>query len=200
MDWTRNLQWDRRVMAQPNELKRLFDSDALDLNFFNQKIAILEDGFYPYRVARMVENKFKFMWMHVPKGPVLRRVLGTSDGFTVWKDTKAPDATWKLVKWLSGKDFQNVQTEFGGNFPVRYSVLKDWKQIVSRNYPMLADANLDVAVEAMEMGYPQDRKFFKKQLEAKDLITPALTKLYRDGGTPISILKEVTQQVNVSQR
>ena len=50
------------------------------------------------------------------------------------------------------------------------------------------------------MGYPQDRKFFKKQLAAKDLINPALTKLYRDGGTPISILKEVTQQVNASQK
>ena len=79
-----------------------------------------------------------------------------------------------------------VQTEFAGNFPVRYSVLKDWKQIVTKNYPMLADANLDVAIEAMELGYPQDRKFFKKQLPAKDLIVPALTKLYRDGNTPTS--------------
>jgi multiple sugar transport system substrate-binding protein len=200
MDWTRNLQWDRRVMAQPNELKRLFDSDALDANFFNQKIAILEDGFYPYRVARNVETKFKFMWMHVPKGPVLRRVLGTSDGFTVWKDTKSPDAAWKLVKWLSGRDFQMVQTEFAGNFPVRYSVLKEWKQIVTKNYPMLADANVDVAMEAMEMGYPQDRKFFKKQLAAKDLIVPVLNKLYRDGGTPISVLKELSEQVTASQR
>ena len=50
------------------------------------------------------------------------------------------------------------------------------------------------------MGYPQDRQFFKKQVEAKDLIIPALTKLYRDGDTPISILKEVTEQVNASQK
>ena len=78
-------------------------------------------------------------------------------------------------------------------------MLKEWKQIVTKNYPTL-EANIDVAFEAMEMGYPQDRKFFKKQLAAKDLIVPALTKLYRDGDTPISILKEVTAQVNASQQ
>jgi hypothetical protein len=65
---------------------------------------------------------------------------------------------------------------------------------------LAAEGKLDVGPEAMEMGYPQDRRFFKKQLAAKDLIVPALTKLYRDGGTPISILKEVTEQVNASQR
>jgi multiple sugar transport system substrate-binding protein len=200
MDWTRNNQWDRRIMANQPELMRAFNTEALNTNFYNQKIAIVEDGFYPYAMARGIEDKFKWMWMHVPKGPATRRVLGTSDGFTVWKDTKAPDATWKLVKWLSGPVFQTVQTESAGSFPVRYSVLKDWKQIVIKNYPSLADANLDVGPEAMEMGYPQDRKFFKKQLAAKDLINPALTKLYRDGGTPISILKEVTQQVNASQK
>jgi multiple sugar transport system substrate-binding protein len=200
LEWARALQWDRRVLAQPNELVRLFNSEALGTNFYNQSIALVEDGFYPYVVARNVETKFKFMWMHVPKGPALRRVLGTSDGFTVWKETKHPDAAWKLVKWLSGKDFQMVQTEFAGSLPVRTSVLKEWKQIVTRNYPMLADANLDAGPEAMEMGYPQDRRFFKKQLAAKDLIVPALTKLYRDGGTPISILKEVAEQVNASQR
>ncbi|HEX2037406.1 MAG TPA: extracellular solute-binding protein [Chloroflexota bacterium] len=200
LDWARALQWDRRVLAQPLELQRTFDSDSLSTNFYNQRIAIVEDGFYPYTIARNVETKFKFMWMHVPKGPVLRRVLGTSDGFTVWKDTKYPDAAWKLVKWLSGRDFQMVQTEFAGSLPVRYSVLKEWQQIVTKNYPMLADANLEVGPEAMEMGYPQDRQFFKKQVEAKDLIVPVLTKLYREGGTPISVLKELSEQVTALQR
>jgi multiple sugar transport system substrate-binding protein len=201
MDWTRVNQWDRRIMANPPELERAFGTNALDLNFFNQNIALVEDGFYPYRMARGIEGKFKWMWQHVPKGPALRRVLGTSDGFTLWKDTKHPEAAWKLTKdFLSAREFQTVQTEFAGNFPVRSSVLKEWKQIVTKNYPVLAEANIDVAFEAMEMGYPQDRKFFKKQVAAKDLILPALDKLYRFGDTPISILKEVTAQVNASQQ
>ncbi|MGH2351548.1 MAG: extracellular solute-binding protein, partial [Chloroflexota bacterium] len=200
LDWARNLEWDRRVLAQPNDLKRVFDSDSLSGNFYNQHIAMIEDGFYPYSVARNVETKFNFMWMHVPKGPVLRRVLGTSDGFTVWKDTKYPDAAWKLVKWLSGKDFQMVQTEFAGSLPVRSSILAEWKKIVVQRYPMLADANLDIGPEAMEMGYPQDRQFFKKQLQAKEMIVPALAKLYREGNTPISILKTISEQVTATQR
>ena len=69
-----------------------------------------------------------------------------------------------------------------------------------KNYPMLADANLDIGPEAMEMGYPQDRPFFKKQVEAKDLITPALNKLYRDGDTPTSLMRTVSEQVTASQR
>lgn len=200
LEWARNLQWDRRVLAQPLDLKRLWDSDSISVNFYNHKVAMIEDGFYPYTVARGVEDKFKFMWMHVPKGPVTRRVLGTSDGFSVWKDTKHPDATWKLVKWLSGKDFQTVQTEFAGSLPVRHSILADWKKIVVKNFPRLAESNLDVGPEAMEMGYPQDRQFFKKQVEAKDIVVPALTKLYRDGDTPISIMKTISEQVTASQR
>ena len=76
----------------------------------------------------------------------------------------------------------------------------EWKSIVVKNYPTLADANIDVSFEAMDMGYPQDRKFFRKQLAAKDLITPVLTKLYRDGDTPVSVVKELAQQVNNSQK
>ncbi len=52
----------------PLELKRMWDSDSIGTNFYNQKIAMIEDGFYPYTVARNVEDKFKFMWMHVPRG------------------------------------------------------------------------------------------------------------------------------------
>ena len=37
-------------------------------------------------------------------------------------------------------------------------------------------------------------------MEAKDLINPALNKLYRDGDTPISIMRTVSEQVIASQR
>ena len=104
------------------------------------------------------------------------------------------------MKWLSGRDFQTVQTEFAGSLPVRSSILKDWKSTVVKNYPMLADANLDIGPEAMEMGYPYDRPFFKKQVEAKDAIQPALNKLYRDGDTPTSLMRTVSEQVTASQR
>jgi multiple sugar transport system substrate-binding protein len=200
LEWARNLEWDRRVLAQPNELQRMWGTSGLGANFYTQRIAIVEDGFYPYALARNIKDTFRWMWMHVPKGPVLRRVLGTSDGFTVWSGTKYPEAAWKLVKWLSGRDFQMLQTEFAGSLPVRYSVLAEWKKIVIKNYPVLADANLDVGPEAMDMGYPQDRKFFKKQVEAKDIIVPALQKLYVTGGVPTTIMREISEQVTASQR
>lgn len=52
----------------------------------------------------------------------------------------------------------------------------------------------------MKAGYPGNRVLFKKDAEARQLIVPALEKVFTSGNTPVSYFKEVAEQVTKGQR
>ena len=56
------------------------------------------------------------------------------------------------------------------------------------------------ALEAMEQGYPSGREFWKDNVSAQQIVTPALEKMYVTGGTPTSYMKEVADQVTAAQK
>jgi hypothetical protein len=47
----------------------------------------------------------------------------------------------------------------------------------------------------MEMGYPGNRSFFKQDAEARQIMEPALQKLFVSGGTPVTYLQDIAKQV-----
>uniref|UniRef100_A0A7C3AMR4 sn-glycerol-3-phosphate-binding periplasmic protein UgpB n=1 Tax=Thermorudis sp. TaxID=1969470 RepID=A0A7C3AMR4_9BACT len=200
LEWVRKLMWDDKAMAQRLLLAPMgqgFNTQAL---FASGKFAMVEDGFYPFSMARNIQKQINWRYMHTPTGPARRRVLGTTDGFVIWKGTKYPDAAWELLKYLAGPDYQQNQVRSTGLLPVRYSVLDQWKKICVERFPELADVNLDVGPEAMKMGYPGNRILFKKDAEARQTIVAALEKVFIVGGTPVSYFKDVAKQVTDQMR
>lgn len=199
-EWSRKMMWDDQYMAQRLLLAPMGQSyDDIGL-FAAGKWAMQEDGFYPYRMAQTIEKKIKWAWAHVPTGPVKRRVLGTTDGWAMWKGTKVQDGAWELMKFQSGPDYQLHQTEVSGSLPIRFSTLAKWKEIVTTKYPELKDANIDIGPQAMNMGYAGNRVLFKKDAEARQIIQPALEKVFISGGAPVSYFKDIVKQVNDSQK
>ena len=199
-EWVRKAIWDDKVMAQRLLLAPMGQSFNTQALFAAGKFAMVEDGFYPFSMAKTIEKKIKWGYSHVPAGPVKRRVLGTTDGWVGWKGTKAPDAAWELMKYLGGKDYQVNQTRTTGLLPIRTSVLDQWKKICIEKYPELADVNLDVGPAAMKMGYPGNRVLFKKDAEARQILSPALEKVFIVGGTPVSYFKDVAKEVEAKMK
>jgi multiple sugar transport system substrate-binding protein len=200
LEWTRKLMWDDKAMAQRLLLAGAGQSYNTQDLFASGKFAMVEDGFYPFSMAKSIQKKINWAYQHTPKGPVERKVLGTTDGFVIWKNTKSQDAAWELLKFLAGKDYQTNQVKSTGLLPVRFSVLNDWKKICIQAYPELEAVNLDVGPKAMEMGYPGNRILFKKDAEARQIITPALEKVFVSGGTPVSYFKDIAKQVTDKER
>jgi hypothetical protein len=60
---------------------------------------------------------------------------------------------------------------------------------VIKNFPELEAANVDVGVEAMKEGYPGNRVLFKKDAEARQIIVPALERLFVSGNTPVTYMR-----------
>jgi multiple sugar transport system substrate-binding protein len=199
-EWSRKLIWDDKAMAQRLLLAPMGQGINSQPLFAAGKFAMVEDGFYPFSMARTIQQKIKWQYQHVPNGPAKRRVLGTTDGFVLWKGSKAQDASWELMKFLAGPDYQVNQVNSTGLLPIRTSVLDKWKQICLQKFPELADVNLDIGPQAMKMGYPGNRVLFKKDAEARQLIEPALEKVYIVGGTPVSYFKDVAKQVTDGQK
>ncbi len=202
LEWIRKGTWDDKFIAQKTNLigagQRAFD--AVPAAFASGRLAMVEDGFYPFVHAKAINKKFRWSYAPVPKGPKGRKTLGTADGYAIWKGTKSPDAAWELVKYLSSKEYQLYLTQTTGYLPSRYSALDDWKKICVDKYPELAEANLDVGRQAMEQGYPSNAPLFKKDGEAQAILTPALEKLFVVGSTPVTYMKDIAQQVTTKQR
>ncbi|MGI8478140.1 MAG: extracellular solute-binding protein [Thermomicrobiales bacterium] len=200
-EWIRKLIWDDRAAADRDTIFPGGDGLAATLDAFAAgRVAMVEDGFYPFSIAEAIGDKFKVGFAAVPKGPVKRRVLGTADGFAIWKGSKSPDAAWELLKFLAGPEYQTQLVGLAGYLPNRVSVLSQWKQIVTAKYPNLADSGLDVGPKAMQEGYPGNRPLFKKDAEAQQIIGPALQKVYVSGGTGVDYFKQVAQDVAKSQQ
>ncbi|HZR00998.1 MAG TPA: sugar ABC transporter substrate-binding protein [Chloroflexota bacterium] len=197
-EWSRKLEWDDKAMLNPLDIQ----GQDSTLMFAAQRYAMNEEGIYPFEMDNAIQGKFRWAYAHTPKGPTgQRKVLGTTDGYAIWKGSKKQDEAWELVKWASGPINQlEVVVKAAGRVPIRKSVLTQWKDLVPQARPNLKDVNLNVALEAMEQGYPSGREFFKNNIAAQEIIAPALEKVFLTGNTPVSYLKEIADKVTAAQK
>ncbi|HEV8636882.1 MAG TPA: hypothetical protein VG370_21905 [Chloroflexota bacterium] len=200
-EWSRKLIWDDKAMAQRLLLSPAGQGFNTQQLFASGKFAMVEDGFYPFSMARSVEKKTNWTYMHTPNGPSgKKRVLGTTDAFVQWKSSKVLDQGWEVMKFVSGPGYQENQVKSTGLLPIRFSVLDNWKKICIEKFPELEAANLDIGKQAMEMGYPGNRILFKKDAEARKIMVPALEKVFWAGGTPVTYFKDVAKEVTAKMK
>lgn len=197
-EWSRKNMWDDKIQLQPMDLGAQAPNFRL---FFNTgRFAMAEDGFYPFEMDDVM-GTIPWAYAHTPMGPTgQRKVLGTTDGSSIWKGTKNPDLSWELSKWIAGPVNQQAIVSSSGRCPVRFSVLKGLPESDAKARPNLAKVNLNVINEAMEMGYPSGREFFKNNNAASELITPALQAVFTTGSRPTSYFKEIAAAVTQAQR
>jgi len=196
-EWSRKLMWDDKAMINPLTIQ----NESFLLHFPTGILAMAEDGIYPFEMDDAIQGKFEWAYQHTPKGPTgQRKVLGTTDGTAMWKGSKHKDEAWELQKWVAGPEYQLAIVKATGRVPVRHSVLNQWADIAAQTRPNLKNANLKVAIEAMQMGYPGAREFYKDNNAAQEIIVPALQKVFVSGGTPVSYFKQVAQQVTQAEK
>ncbi len=173
-------------------------------NAFGQgRLAMVEDGFYPFAIAEQVRatgSTFRWGFAPVPAGPAGRHVLGTADGFAIWAGTPNQEAAWELVKFLSGPQFQLESTKITGYLPCRYSLLDSWIEVCTTAYPELADANLEMARTAMDLGYPRNRALFSRDIQAQITISAGLDAVLLTGEEEPSYLAGIAADVTAEQQ
>lgn len=195
LEWIRARMWDDKSITQPLQIETRSEAQMWPSGM----VATQEGGMG--NLAQYANNaKFNWALTHLPKGPARRATIGTTDGWAIYKGTQQPDASWELMKFLTGDLFQNFMIDAWGGIPNRLSVLPSWKDKAIASFPVLENANLDAVLEALQEGYPMLTEEFKNQSESQTLIIAALEKVFQVGDTPVSYFGDVAQQVTQVNR
>ena len=198
------LQWlyDRlhtdRSWAPIDGAKRTWQPNSQADGFAQGALATFEDGAHQIQnVAGKMAQGNEWNIMHMPKGPVARNTLITTDSWALWKGTKAKDTGWAFMQFLLSKEFYAQQSMIEGLIPSRKSVFEQWVNAVK---PKLASSspnfNFKVIQDAMNQTYPTVDEVFLCQNEAERVMNDALAAVLTRGEKPVSYLRDVAAQIN----
>lgn len=192
-----DMEWTYNWFAQPAQVENQWFINAMTPGF----VCMAESGTYPINTDRNIGGAFRWDMRHVPKGPTgIRKVLGTTDAWSITKQTKHPDEAWELLRFLSGPVFQRkavVGSE--GIIPVLKSLIDTFIDDVRNIRPSLNDVRLETIKEILDWGYAEDTFWFKNQNCAAELIQPALEKVFVVGDVGPEYFIEVAEQVTACQ-
>ena len=156
--------------------------------FSEQKLAMCEEGCWALR--RVYEQStFKWNIRPFPKGPVRHVSFATTDGYSLWKGTKYPDAAWELMKFVTGRFFGQILCKVFMLQPSRKSVLLDWYRIVREDFPELVDVDVEVFGEAILEGIAVEYEMFDAPGPSMDLYYPAMESIMMTGDATPDVFK-----------
>lgn len=167
----------------------------------NGRIAMYENGDWQLSpMAQTATGKYKWDVAPLPKGPVERNSLVTTDGWSIWKGTKAPDQAWTFVHWLQSDEWNELMIKTALLRPSRKSLLDTWLKLVPESVPELAEVNLKVFGDAAEYGTPME--IFQFDAEAEEIINATRDAVLRANSTSDvkGAFTEAAQKVNEAQQ
>ena len=166
----------------------------------NGRIALYESG--DWQLSPMVKTATgNYQWdvAEIPKGPVQKNTLITTDGWAIWKGSQGVDQAWAFTQWLQSDEWNELMVSIGLLRPSRISLFPKWKELVTKAVPELADKNLDAFNAAAESGTTLE--LFQFNAEAAEIINAARDKAIRIGDADVSgIFTEAAQKVNEAEQ
>jgi ABC-type glycerol-3-phosphate transport system substrate-binding protein len=188
--------WDEQVMARPLDVQNMGTQQA----FISEKVAMTEDGSWALKNI-LANANFRIGVAPFPAGPVQRVTLSTTDGFGIYKGTHYPQASWELMKFLIGKDYGNAMAKANFLQPARASLVQDWVEFIRQEFPEKTE-EMDIAIfaEGHIKGYSVVAEIFPNMVEAKRLVYSAWDQIFLLGEQPVSLMKDIAQQVENAQK
>ncbi len=197
LQWMYDQIWVHNNFAQPAQVENNWFHQAMAPGF----VCMAESGTYPINTDRALGEVMNWDMRHVPLGPAgIRKVLGTTDAWSITKQTQNPDEAWEVLNFLAGPIFQSkavVGQE--GLIPVRKSLIESFISDVRTIRPSLENVRLETISEILKWGYAEDSFWFNNQNAANEIIAPALEKVFTVGDVGPEYFIEICQQVNESQ-
>ncbi|MBV7335642.1 extracellular solute-binding protein [Chloroflexi bacterium TSY] len=198
LQWIWDAMWADNYFAQPAQVENNWFHQAMQPGF----VCMAESGTYPMNTDRALGEAMRWDMRHVPTGPTgIRKVLGTTDAWSITEQTQVPDAAWTVLAYLAGPTFQSkavVGQE--GLILVLKSLSSSFIDDVRAIRPSLENVRLETITEIIDWGYAEDTFWFKNQNAAAELIQPALEKVYVVGDVGPEYFIEICEQVNASQQ
>lgn len=198
LEWARVRLFDDQTWAPLDPARRTWQPNTPRDGFLQGVIAMYEEGMYQLqRIAQGMEAEWEIQ--HIPKGPAKRTGLGDTDVWSMWRQTRARDAAWLLLKFITTPPFYEMQARHDLLIPSRKSVLETWVKVVREKFAALTKVNLKVITDALTtMGYPTPTENFLCQSEAGKVVNPALNQIFRDGTARPLLFRDIRDQIDAA--
>jgi multiple sugar transport system substrate-binding protein len=195
MEWIRARMWDDHVMASFPDVHNASTRDA----FISQQVAMVEDGSWALKDILSGAN-FRIGVAPMPKGPVKRATLVTTDGFGIYAKTERPDKVWELMKFLIGEDYGLAMAKANFLQPARASLVDEWAGYIRSEFPEKA-RNVDIAAfaDGQINGYSVTTEIFHNMAEAEQIANHAWEEIFTYGHAPIESMTEASAQIQKAQ-
>ena len=119
LQWQYDRLWKDQSLINFAALEKQ-SSDAL---ISSGRIAMFESGdWYLSGMVKTAADKIKWDVAPVPKGPVARNTLATTDGWAIWKGSKNPNEAWEFLKFLQSDEWNDIMITTGFLRPSRLSL------------------------------------------------------------------------------
>lgn len=198
LKWMYDMEFTNNWAAEPAQVEDKWFRDVMNAKF----VPMAESGTYPITTDDDFEGNIDNWDMrHVPVGPTgIRKVLGTTDAWSITKQTKHPEESWELLRFLAGPVFQErcvIGVE--GIIPVLKSLTTDFIDTVRSIKPNLENVRLETITEILEWGYAEDSFWFDDQTCAEEILSPALEKVFVVGDVGPEYFIEIAEEINACQ-
>jgi multiple sugar transport system substrate-binding protein len=196
MEWIRARMWDDRVMASFLDVNNVETRQA----FIGQRIAMVEDGSWALKDV-LANAPFRVGVAPFPAGPVRKATLATTDGFAIYAGTRHPEAAWELLKFLASADYGRAMARANFLQPARASLVDEWVRLIRSEFPEKSrEVDIDAFADGHLQGYSVTAEIFANQAAAGRLARAAWEQIFTLGQAPVSILEEVSDQIEAAQR
>jgi multiple sugar transport system substrate-binding protein len=195
LEWARARLFDDQSWAPLDPARRDWQPNGGRDGFLQGRIATLEEGMHQLQqVAVGMQTEWDIQ--HVPKGPARRTALGDTDAWSMWRNSKAKDAAWALLTFITSRPWYEKQAEIELLIPSRKSALDYWVKAVRQRFPALEKVNLKVVTDALtSMAYLTPTENFLCQTAAGMVVNPALNQVMRDGTARPIVFRDIKAQI-----
>jgi ABC-type glycerol-3-phosphate transport system substrate-binding protein len=161
---------------------------------------MVEDG--SWALKDILENaNFRVGVATFPAGPAKKVTLSTTDGFAIYRGTRYPEASWELVKFLTGVEYGRAMIDTHLLQPARVSLMPAWINTIHTQYPEKArELDLEAFTRGNTQGYSVTAEIFANMGEARAIARSAWNKIFHMNSAEVEILREVSQQIQEAQQ
>ncbi len=196
LGWIRDRMWRDHTLASPLDVQNQSTRDA----FAAGRLATVEEGSWALKDI-LEQATFRIGVAALPAGPARRATLATTDGLGIFAGTKHPEAAWELLKFLVSPEYGLAMARSHLLQPARASLVPEWIRLVQTQYPrQTQDLRLEAFAAGHLEGYSVTAEIFANMVEAHQLAREAWQRIFVLGQEPVSLMEEVSAQIERSQQ
>ncbi|HEU5318300.1 MAG TPA: extracellular solute-binding protein [Chloroflexota bacterium] len=162
-------------------------------------VAMAEEGMHALKDVAAVEG-LSFDVAPLARGPKNKLTWITTDGWGMWKGSKAKDQAWEFTKFLGSTDWYRIQAKHDQLLPSRISVLDEWASIVRSKFPSLEKVNLKGVKDMLAASPPlgSTRPHFLCHTDAFAIVDKTMNDILREGTEQPSVFTSRKDQIETA--